>query len=370
MAAGSILSSSSNILTSIALKKVVKPPNMVANALDWKKASGGVATAMAIDIHADRIGLALGTLENNNHNNNHSNSITSDYDSNDATMMKLMMRGSTTSSHHPSSLDQQQHHNHYLGYGFSCTVLDSILLVKEGDESSSQSNNNSNIRRKRKKKVVPREDKLRLSGLVREHNVCGFVVSWPIQQDTGLMGASCGRTLWTLEQLLFDGGGDDDDDEEEGRQQRPSRTTIFTPNRPLCLWDGMRSEQHKTDSFGRCAVYARTSEKTEHRASEEQYHQDESVLAEDVWKDFCESHWPAIGLGAAAEFSATTQPTTTTTTMHEGDVLGNSNAPAADLVNTRNSKSTMVSSSSSSSYNNNNNHNNRILKLRNSLVAA
>mmetsp|Transcript_6086 Transcript_6086/g.14228 ORF Transcript_6086/g.14228 Transcript_6086/m.14228 type:complete len:288 (+) Transcript_6086:172-1035(+) len=211
MAAGSILSSSSNILTSIALKKVVKPPNMVANALDWKKASGGVATAMAIDIHADRIGLALGTLENNNHNNNHSNSITSDYDSNDATMMKLMMRGSTTSSHHPSSLDQQQHHNHYLGYGFSCTVLDSILLVKEGDESSSQSNNNSNIRRKRKKKVVPREDKLRLSGLVREHNVCGFVVSWPIQQDTGLMGASCGRTLWTLEQLLFDGGGDDDD---------------------------------------------------------------------------------------------------------------------------------------------------------------
>ena len=47
---------------SALLKKVLKPPSAVANALDWKKAPGGVATAMTIDIHADRIGLALTTL--------------------------------------------------------------------------------------------------------------------------------------------------------------------------------------------------------------------------------------------------------------------------------------------------------------------
>ena len=265
MATSSMLS-----MSSIALKNIVKPPNMVANALDWKKITRGAATAMTINVHADRIGLALATFGG-----------TRSSGDDDETAMLLQRSSSSGSSSSPD--------NHDHDY-FNCRVLDSIPLVS-------------------RKRVVSPEDKRRLSGLVREHNISGFVVSWPVQQDTGLMGASCGRTLWTLEQLLLqedDANLDDDDDDEDEINSRDTnkRKTrrghpIFTPNRPLCLWDGIHREQPKTDAFGRCPIYSRTSQKTEHCASKEQYHQEDSsgniIGPAQVWKDFCESHWPVTG---------------------------------------------------------------------------
>jgi hypothetical protein len=236
-------------LSSIALTKVLKPPSAVANTLDWRKASGGVATAMTIDVHADRIGLALATLR-------------SESDCDMEVHQRRRSRG--LSSMYRNGNDHSRGYNN--NYSFSCTVLDSIPLVGK------------------RKKVMPSDAKRRISGLVRAHNICGFVVSWPLQQDTGLMGASCGRTLWALEQLL--------EDCEDG-SSITTTDPLFANNRPLCLWDGVRREQPATDAFGRSSVYARTSTKTEHCASKEQYHQDESVLAAEVWKDFCEHHWPA-----------------------------------------------------------------------------
>merc|ERR1712227_829573 len=41
----------------------------------------------------------------------------------------------------------------------------------------------------------------RFNAVVEEHNVCGTVVNWPLQHDTGLMGAACGRVLYALERL-------------------------------------------------------------------------------------------------------------------------------------------------------------------------
>jgi hypothetical protein len=89
------------------------------------------------------------------------------------------------------------------------------------------------------------------------------------------MGAACGRVLYTLEDLLQD-------------------SNIVTPSRPLCLWDGERSTHEKEDEWGRCAAYTRTSDKQVHRASEEQYNQDENIVAASVWNDFCRVHWPEV----------------------------------------------------------------------------
>ena len=127
---------------------------------------------------------------------------------------------------------------------------------------------------------IPEETRQRLSELVHEHKVCGFVVSWPIQGDTGLMGAACGRTLHAIEELLS----------TETSNQRP----VFLPNRPICLWDSTHRESATADAFGRSPVYARTSSKTEHLASKEQYHQDESVVVSEIWDDFVRTHWPEI----------------------------------------------------------------------------
>mmetsp|Transcript_1908 Transcript_1908/g.5010 ORF Transcript_1908/g.5010 Transcript_1908/m.5010 type:complete len:237 (+) Transcript_1908:251-961(+) len=164
-------------------------------------------------------------------------------------------------------------------------------------------------RRRRRKRAVHPFARRKLAGLVRDHGVAGFVVSWPVQPDTGLMGASCGRTLWAVEQLLL---RDDDDD---GDDYPP----VFGPHRPLCLWSGggtrrdddpqqqrerdgdpLRTAARRftttPDAFGRSSSYARTSTKTEHRASKEQYYhysRDESVSAAEIGRDFFEHHWPA-----------------------------------------------------------------------------
>ena len=261
-------------LSSTVLTKVLRPPSAVANTLDWRKASGGVAAAMTIDVHADRIGLALATLRSES----------------DCDMEVHQRRRSRTGR---SSVDRNtgnglSHSRGRNNYSFSCTVLDSIPLVG-----------------KRRMKLVPPDAKRMLSGLVRDHNICGFVVSWPLQQDTGLMGASCGRTLWALEQLLAE---ECEDDVESSSSSSSSTSTVplFANNRPLCLWDGIHREQPATDAFGRSSVYARTSTKTEHCASKEQYHQDESVLAAQVWKDFCEHHWPLAMDESIAVASANT----------------------------------------------------------------
>eukprot|EP00533_Pseudo-nitzschia_delicatissima_P016424 CAMPEP_0197262634 /NCGR_PEP_ID=MMETSP1432-20130617/602_1 /TAXON_ID=44447 /ORGANISM="Pseudo-nitzschia delicatissima, Strain UNC1205" /LENGTH=291 /DNA_ID=CAMNT_0042726941 /DNA_START=94 /DNA_END=969 /DNA_ORIENTATION=+ len=235
------------VLSSKALNRVIKAPSAVANTLDWRKASAGVANALAIDVHSDKIGLALATLR-------------SEKDEEGLSESQQVLRSRQLLFRNPEP------EQFSLGFrdSFSCKSLEPIHLEQMG--------------RKRKRVISP-EAKRRLSGLIRDHNVCGIVVSWPVQKDTGLKGASCGRTLWALEQLL-------QEEETEGA------ALPIAPNRPLCLWQGVHNTAEQEDAFGRCSVYARTSEKTEYFASKEQYCE-EPVLASEVWRDFCEHHWPA-----------------------------------------------------------------------------
>jgi RNase H-fold protein (predicted Holliday junction resolvase) len=122
-------------------------------------------------------------------------------------------------------------------------------------------------------KVLDRSAVQALAKVVQEHNVCGMVVSWPVQKE-GWCGAPCGRVLHTLDQIT------------------EQSTNIITSNRPVCLWDNEHHEVEE-DSWGRNAVYSQTSDKTVHLASEEQY-QDHNTVAADVWNDFCRSHWPEL----------------------------------------------------------------------------
>lgn len=133
-----------------------------------------------------------------------------------------------------------------------------------------------------------------LHRVVEEHNVCGFVVSWPIQRDTGKIGAPCGRVLFTLESIL-----------------ELSDDNILTPNRTLCLWDSLHRrgafhEQGVEDEWGRCSLYTRTSNKTEHLASTEQYTPDQSIDASQVWDDFSRAHWPELYYDDGSKVKMTT----------------------------------------------------------------
>jgi RNase H-fold protein (predicted Holliday junction resolvase) len=190
-------------MSSAAIMKVLTTPSKIASSLDWKKVSGSV---LSLDIHSDRIGLALAS--------------------------------------HPS-------------FGEGSSTLEPIKLARKGR--------------------VTEECKETLASIVKDHKVCGVVVSWPLQEDTRRMGAACGRVLYTMEHILED-------------------SNIITPSRPFCLWNDYRSqeEEEKPDAFGRSAVYSRipSGDKHIHKASEEQYSQDENVLAADVWDDFVRVHWP------------------------------------------------------------------------------
>lgn len=208
--------------TSKNLVKVMTTPTKLASVFDWRKMSG--STILSLDIHADRIGLAR--------------------------------------CDHPSGLLAVKQDDNSNSSSSSCHLLESIPLDC-----------------KQKSSIISTESKQRLSNLIKEYNVCGFIVSWPLQKDTGRMGASCGRTLFTLEQLMAD-------------QENSNSTAIFSANRPICLWDPQHVTPTPTDSFGRSPVFARTSTQSSHFASKEQYHQDEGISAAQVWQDFCQQHWP------------------------------------------------------------------------------
>jgi len=213
------------------LMRVLSTPSRVANALDWKRSSGGAIATL--DVHANRIGVRI--------------------------------------SQHPNS---QAHSSLSSSSSEGRVSQYSLPILTKGRSRITEST------------------KARLSGLVHHHNVCGFVVSWPLQEDTGLMGAACGRTLFAIEELL----GDDEPDDAL------NKSAVFGPNRPLCLWEGSsRSYKPARDAFGRPFSYARTSDKTKHVASREQYHQDESIVAAKVWDDFVQTHWPGSMIESSCE---------------------------------------------------------------------
>jgi hypothetical protein len=139
----------------------------------------------------------------------------------------------------------------------------------------------------------------KLRTIVETNKVCGVVVSWPLQHETGKMGAACGRVLHTLEGVLLQ-------QQQQEKQQEctsddcSSSAPIITPSRPLCFWNHCHVQEESEDEWGRRASYASTRDTAYfsgdkvHLASKEQYYQDENVNAAQVWNDFSRVHWPAL----------------------------------------------------------------------------
>jgi hypothetical protein len=150
----------------------------------------------------------------------------------------------------------------------------------------------------RQRRTIPRDCTEHLAQVVEEHAISAFLVAWPLQRDTGKLGASCGRVLYTLESMISQ-----QQLLQQQQQSYSNENTLFTPSRPVCLWDSHSvDEQLFEDDWGRCVSYGRpppplSTEKNsmmQHLASKEQYATDESVMAADVWKDFCRVHWPVL----------------------------------------------------------------------------
>jgi len=121
------------------------------------------------------------------------------------------------------------------------------------------------------RKVLDSTVSQELAQTVKNFNVCGMIVAWPVQRE-GWCGKSCGKDLHTLDQI---------------------QTSGF--QRPVCLYDPQCSAPPE-DEWGRTSLYAETSDKTMHVASKEQYEQVNTVgrAAVDIWGDFCAKHWPEM----------------------------------------------------------------------------
>lgn len=185
----------------------------VAHALDWKKVSGAV---LSLHFGKDSIDLAI--------------------------------------TSHPS-LDK------------CVQPLPSIPLKK----FNSTKNNKSKTKKTLHPSVVEE-----LQDLVEDWDVCGFVVSWPVQKE-GRCGAQCGRVLHTLDQIVA------------------ASCNTFNQNRPVCLWDSNHIPASNEDEWGRSAMYGRTptSDKTIHYASVEQY-QDEGAIAAEIAADYMRHFFPEL----------------------------------------------------------------------------
>lgn len=125
------------------------------------------------------------------------------------------------------------------------------------------------------KRVIKKEILQEIQDIAQKNKVCGIVVSWPVQKETGRMGRDCGATLHTLDALA-------------------TESQVLTPNRPFCLWDGAHVQPEQDDVWGRAPRYGKQCTKEKHVASKEQYNQTAHLDAQAVWNDFCTSHWPEV----------------------------------------------------------------------------
>lgn len=204
----------------------------------------------------------------------------------------------------------------------------------------------------------------RFSDIIEEYKVCGVVVNWPLQHDTGRMGAACGRVIFALEQLW--------ERSNENAMICEQRGGLLS--RPFCLWDAghvdLADPAKRVDSFGRCASYGKESEKPISRhnndddcsnsdeledrfeksyfASKEQYYEDELTVVLGVWDDFCREHWPELNesrssSSVAAAIHEEDFPVTTTSSRVSDSLLrAKKHRPLHELPKTTKPKRSLV----------------------------
>ena len=248
------------------LVRKLSKPSKVASLFDWKKANNG--TVLVLNFHKNRIGIAIG--------------------------------------YHPSTV--QSSTGGGGGAPASCYELEPLRF---DNNNKNHNNNNSNgtctINSARALSIASRgainQSCLdRFSDIIETYKVCGVIVSWPIQHDTGRMGAACGRVIYALEQLWEQSNGGNNsnndnsnsnnynhnnhnnDDNDNNGINGGSRGLL---SRPFCLWDAghidlkQRTDpSRRVDAFGRCASYGGSSSSSDSTStSAKDSSDDHSILA-------------------------------------------------------------------------------------------
>jgi len=142
------------------------------------------------------------------------------------------------------------------------------IPIKHLDSLDRKLETKSNLKRR----VLSPDTVNKLQSIVRKHDVCGFLVSWPVQK-VGRCGASCGLVLHALDSIIAES------------------SSILTPNRPFCLWDSLHFESC-SDEWDRSPLYSKPCLTNEPATINWNNEKESSKVAADIWADFCEVYWP------------------------------------------------------------------------------
>lgn len=210
--------------------KRLSQPSKIASILDWKKTAN---TVLAINFHKNRVGIAVAS--------------------------------------HPSR-------------GVPCLELEPLRFDTTTVADGSGGGEMNHRRRRRRKTIadaIDRECLERFSEIVEEHKVCGVVVNWPVQRETGRMGAACGRVVFALERIWERSIESSSSSSSSVEAERPTADTGHKStsasgegcseqqdggllSRPFCLWDARRIDREhprkRVDAFGRCMSYGKNQE--------------------------------------------------------------------------------------------------------------
>ena len=277
------------------LKKFLTTPSKLALAFDrkctkhhrvgtapWKTSSSSSSsstaalaassnTILCLDINMEHIGMTIGY---------HPSSVASSYYLNSSSSAAAASSSSAASEtldpiriinspKRPRS--SQKRRLLREGADDDTTITTSTAATADALESTSSVENTYEVLRQ-------------LDAVVREYNVCGVLVSWPVQRDTWKVGAACGRVLYTLEDLITQQQQRLHKVAQEGEQQHHGLSPVLfrsippaeaaaaaaavgttangqpqthSTNIPICLWRGSSIQvETRGDEWGRCPSYA------------------------------------------------------------------------------------------------------------------
>jgi len=224
------------------LSSLLTAPSRVAHALEWNKGSGSL---LGLSIGRNRIDAAVAS--------------------------------------HPSSSSFDSNHS------TSILSLPSIPILLENVCQDGNEFDDTTCGLSLSSRV---EDEM--SAALREFDVCGLVIGWPVQKQ-GWCGAACGRVLFTLDRLSTtpsSGGGNRNSNNGSSSNKRL----------PACLWENnshLHDDYHE-DQWGRTPVFVGKQQGDDdasacnavHVASREQYYKEPECPASEILMDFFRAHWP------------------------------------------------------------------------------
>lgn len=156
------------------------------------------------------------------------------------------------------------------------------IAVAEHPENFSETLALKSLLLPRKNRELSRDYIAELEAMVRHHQVCAFVVNWPLHE--GRNGEQCGKTLRILDSII------------------DQSNSLITRKRPFTLWGNRVISSSSVDSFsvdewGRSTDFARAPEYVEgmfyssKNILSDSKPSDPEVIAADLLQDWMKSNW-------------------------------------------------------------------------------